>query len=401
MFSRRTEWEASANELTEILNSVRASGRRVIDLTVSNPTVCGFPYPQDRILRALSSPESLDYSPDPRGLLSAREAVSGYYRDRGEEIPASDIFLTASTSESYSLLFRLLCDQEDAVLVPRPSYPLFDYLAALNDVRTVPYRLACDGGWEIDIDSVRNGTVESPRAIIVVDPHNPTGSFVPGPAWKVLRDAAAGCGAALIVDEVFRDYAFGGPPGRSAELSVSHGPAGRGPLTFLLNGLSKTAALPQMKIGWIAVTGGGADADGAKSRLEILNDTYLSANTPAQAALPELLAAGDSLRPAILERVRENLAFLGETLGAVPGCTLLRAEGGWNAVVRLPAGIPDGECVKSLLREEGVYCYPGFFFDFEEDGMIIISLIVPGGEFTDGVKAFVRWIGGRRGMAQR
>jgi len=401
MFSRRTEWETSANELTEILNSRRSSGRRVIDLTVSNPTACGFRYPDDRILRALSSTDSLTYSPDPRGLPNARRAVATYYGDRGSVIPVDDIFLTASTSESYSLLFRLLCDPGDTVLVPRPTYPLFDYLATIADVRTVPYRLFFDGAWEIDTGSLLEATSESPRAIVVVDPHNPTGSFMSDRSREALHDAALRAGAALIVDEVFRDYDLRDTAGRSVERHTGPGDDTGAPLTFLLNGLSKTAALPQMKIGWIAVTGGGPSAADATSRLEILNDTYLSANTPAQAALPDLLAAGDLVRPRILERVRNNLSLLREVLGAVPGCVVLPVDGGWNAVVRLPGGISDAECTESLLREDGVYCYPGYFFDFDEDNVIILSLIVPSVEFGEGVKIVGRRIGERSGRAPR
>ncbi len=406
MFSGRTEWEATPNELTEILNSLRSSGRRIIDLTVSNPTACGFPYPQDRILRALSSPESLTYSPDPRGLLSAREAVAAYYRERGRVIPAEDIFITASTSESYSLLFRLLCDPGDTVLVPRPSYPLFDFLSGINDVRTESYRLVYDGRWKIDIDSVRHGLSGSPHAIVVVDPHNPTGSVVSDETWREVLSAVSRSGTAIIVDEVFRDYVGSGvvksgPPATGPWLPG--GPAGHGrarenaPLTFILNGLSKAACLPQMKVGWIVVSGEGTAAKEAKSRLEILNDTYLSANTPAQCALAELLAAGDSVRPNIIERLSGNYENLRSLLANMPGCTVYHSEGGWNAIVSLPGRISDAECAKDLLRREGVYCYPGYFFDFEEDNRLILSLLVPREEFTEGVTILRKWIGERYG----
>jgi alanine-synthesizing transaminase len=414
MFSRRTEWEASANELAEILYARRAAGLRVIDLTVSNPTACGFPYPDDRILRALSSPVSLTYSPDPRGLLSAREAVAGYYRRRGLAVGVEDIFITASTSESYSLLFKLLCDPGDAVLVPRPSYPLFEYLAGINDVRTIPYRLACDGRWDIDTASVRDGLAQSARAVVVVDPHNPTGSFVPGGTWEEIRLAASRRGAPLIVDEVFRDYDFGGAGKSSPESGTrtpNHGVTaeggggnpGRGtqPLTFLLTGVSKTAALPQMKVGWIVVAGDGPEAAEATSRLEILNDTYLSANTPAQAALPELLAAGESVRPLILERLSGNDQTLRGILKDVPGCSILHAGGGWNAVVGLPDGLSDAECALGVLRREGVYCYPGFFFDFDENNVIILSLLAPLEEFAEGVRLLGKWIDDRSGIVSR
>jgi len=394
MFSRRTEWESTENELTEILNTLRCAGRRVIDLTVSNPTTCGFPYPGERILRALSNPNSLTYTPEARGLPAAREAVVRYYHERGRDISADDIFLTASTSESYSMLFRLLCDPDDSILVPRPSYPLFDFLSTINDLKTIQYRIVYDERWATDIESLRAGLLHSPRAVVLTNPHNPTGSFLSSGAWKDIRDAAHLKGVALIVDEVFIDYAFDG-----AVVPGAREPDPRtGPLTFYLNGLSKSAALPQMKLGWIAVTGGGSNFVEAKSRLEILNDTFLSANTPVQASLPEFLAVGNSVRPSILKRVTDNYAFLRHTIGDQSGCTVLSVEGGWNAIVRLPVGMDDAGCVTSLLNDVGVYCYPGFFFDFEEDNLIILSLIVPSDEFRDGVTALVGWIVSRTGV---
>ena len=390
MFSRRTQWESPSNRLSEILGARRSSGRPVIDLTVSNPTTCGFSYPADQILEALSGADSLVYRPDPRGLLSAREAVSAYYLGRGLEIDPEDLFLTASSSESYSLLFRLLCNPEDRVVVPTPSYPLFDYLAGINDVRTGRYRLVHDDRWRIDMESLRKAMIRSVRAVLVVEPNNPTGMFLSEEERREVPAIASRHGAALIVDEVFNEYSF--------EDDLAHPAYPSEGLTFLLNGLSKMAALPQMKVGWIALRGDRKLLTAARSRLEILNDIYLSVNTPAQAALPKLLRAGATVRVEIRTRTAGNLALLRKSLDGVSGCSVLPCEGGWNAVVRLPGGLGDEECAEGLLDETGVYCYPGDFFDFEEDDVVVVSLLPRSEEFGEGVNAMAGWIGANAGL---
>lgn len=386
MFSRRTLWESSSNRLTELLEARRASGLRVIDLTVSNPTLCGFDYPEKRILDALSGPESLKYRPDPHGLEPARESIAAFYRARGVEVPIEDIFITASTSESYSHLFRLLCNPGDSVVIPTPSYPLFDYLAGINDVGTQYYRLERGARWSLDADSLRKAMIRTAKAVLAVDPHNPTGMFLSPDESRAMASIAAAHGAAIIVDEVFGEYRFDGAPvaARPAEQ-----PAG---LAFLLNGLSKLAALPQLKIGWIALRGDRRLRDAARARLEILNDIFLSAGTPAQAGLPELIEAGAGVRGQVLDRVRGNFAALRGALDGVAGCSVLPCEGGWNAVVRLPAGLGDDECATGLLDEAGVYCYPGYFFDFEEDDVMVVSLLPPAMEFREGAEAMAGWI---------
>lgn len=386
MFSRRTQWESSSNRLTEILDARRASGGRVIDLTLSNPTLCGFSYPVEQILGAISGAESLAYRPDPHGLLPARESVSAYYRSRGIDVDPADIFLTASTSESYTLLFRLLCNPGDAVVVPTPSYPLFEYLAAVNDAETFPYRLVHDDRWRVDIASLRKSMVRSAKALLVVEPHNPTGMSLSGEERKEASSIAVRHGAALIVDEVFNEYRFD-----DTAIIPTYPDEGLG---FLLNGLSKMAALPQMKIGWIAVRGNRKPRLEARSRLEILNDMFLSANTPAQAGLGKLLEAGASVRDGIRKRTADNLALLRESLDGVAGCRVLPCDGGWNAVVRLPGGLGDEECATGLLDETGVYCYPGYFFDFEEDDVIVVSLLPAREEFTEGMALMTEWISG-------
>jgi alanine-synthesizing transaminase len=393
MFSRRTFWESSSNRLTEILTARRASGLPVIDLTVSNPTICGFSYPDDRILKALSGPESMKYRPDPHGLMSAREAIAAYYASRGLDVAPEDLFITASTSESYSLLFRLLCNPEDTVVIPTPSYPLFDYLAGINDVKTDYYRLVRGERWSLDAGSLRKAMTRTVKAVLAVDPHNPTGMFLSPDELREMTAIAANHGAALIVDEVFGEYRFDNAPG-APSAAAAGSPAG---LTFLLNGLSKLSALPQVKIGWIALRGDHKLRVAARSRLEILNDVYLSAGTPAQAALPELIDAGALVRPEILARVTANYAALRSSLDGVAGCRVLPCEGGWNAVVRLPGGLGDEECAVGVLDEAGVYCYPGFFFDFEEDDVMVVSLLPPAEEFTAGAAAMAGWIDSNSG----
>jgi aspartate/methionine/tyrosine aminotransferase len=401
MFSRRTQWESSSNRLTEILEARRSAGRRVIDLTVSNPTACGFTYPSAEILAALAGPGSLSYSPDPQGLPPAREAVAEYYAGRGIDVSPGDLFITASTSESYSLLFRLLCNVGDAVSVPTPSYPLFDYLAGINDVRTEYYRLAHDGRWRVDAGSLAKSMTRHVRALLVVDPHNPTGMSLSAEERSEVSASAAIHGAALIVDEVFDAYRFAwedrpSPAGTAVPAAAPY-PAGG--LTFHLNGLSKMAGLPQVKIGWIAMRGEPKLRAAARSRLQILNDMFLSAGTPAQSALGSLLGAGTAVRGQILGRISRNMRALRERLHGVAGCSVLEGDGGWSSVVRLPAGLGDEECAEGLLDEAGVYTYPGYFFDFEEDDVAVVSLLPGEEEFLEGVSAMAEWIGANAGRS--
>lgn len=386
MFSLRTGWDASPNALTTILGERREKGLEVIDLTTGNPTVCGFSYPEKAIIESISGKESLLYSPDPRGHLPARRAIADFYRPFLPSLDPRDIFLTASTSESYSLLFRLLCDPGDTVLFPKPSYPLFDFLAGVNDVEACHYRLAYDGRWMIDIASLRESIGGVPpgrlRAIVLVDPHNPTGMYVDSPSYREVAALASRHGAALIIDEVFFDYnSTGTPPTR--RLQGIHPDI----LTFTLNGLSKMAALPQMKLGWILAAGPASLTGPAEERLEILCDTYLSVNTPVQAGLPGLLAIAPSLRDQIRRRIAENFATLVSLYPRRDGSGVLRTDGGWYATVRLPSGSVDEEFATGLLRARGVYLYPGYFFDFAGDDMAVVSLIVQEDVFRRGIEA--------------
>jgi len=362
MFSGRTNWPHRQNRLSELLERRMRSGRTVVDLTLSNPTACGLPAPD--ILSSLADPSVLRYQPDPRGLPSAREAVAAYYRSKNLRVDPEDLFLTSGTSEAYGHLLTLLCDPGDEILIPRPSYPLLEFLAQTTGVTLAPYDLFYDHGWQIGAITVTART----KAIIILNPHAPTGLFLSGEAYRNF----AAPGLPLVVDEVFIDYGFEG-----AHPFQTAGREG-GPLTFTLNGLSKLAALPQLKLGWIVV--GGAGKAEAASRLETLCDTFLSVNTPAQVALPHLLGEGARTREAIRRRILANYRSAREVLQG-SACTLLEAQGGWYGILRVPRTKTDEEWAIALLQERGISLSPGYFFDFEEEGYLVVSLLPEEGPF--------------------
>jgi len=377
-YSSRTNWPREHNRLTELLDSLRRENRPVYDLTVSNPTQCGIQYPKE-ILSGLATPSSLTYEPDPRGLDSARTAVARYYAAHNLTIDVSRIFLTSSTSEAYSYVFKLLCNAGDSVLIPNPSYPLFEYLAQTSDVDLQHYHLAYDHGWQVDFDSIKKSITPSTRAIALINPHNPTGMFIKKDEYARIREIAHQHRLALIVDEVFIDYAFG-------EDANGHGTtAGETDvLTFTLNGISKTIGLPQLKLGWIVVGGNNEEANEAMSRLEILCDTYLSVNTPVQVALPDLLERGKSVRRQILDRTRSNYEFL-RGASRQSACTTLESEGGWYASLRLPTIQSDEQWAEELLHHLGVSLFPGYFFDFHDDAHLVVSLLTPPAVFQPSI----------------
>jgi alanine-synthesizing transaminase len=377
-FSARTSWDLSETELARAVKARRQAGLPVIDLTASNPTLCGFKYDERAILSALAEPESLVYDPDPRGLLTAREAVCRYYADHGVEVDASNIFLTTSTSEAYSYLFRLLCDPGDEVLIAQPSYPLFDFLAQIENVRLVPYPLFYDHGWHLDVEGLRHRITPRTRAVVVVHPNNPTGHFTKASERRELEAICSDHGLALIVDEVFLDYGLAG----AAEPSFASG--SHPVLTFVLSGLSKIAALPQMKAAWVTCFGPKASLSGALARLEVIADTFLSMNAPVQCALPAWLEGRKSIQRQIQERLRSNLATLD---GEVAGTSISRldVEGGWYATLRIPAIEKDEELAVRLVRDYGVAAHPGFFFGFPDSGWLILSLLIPDHYFLLGI----------------
>jgi aspartate/methionine/tyrosine aminotransferase len=367
VFSSRLDWSFQTNRLS----ALRSTKRNVLDLTESNPTRAGLVYPEQEILSALSDPRALRYDPEPRGLLSAREAVARYYGD----VPPSRILLTASTSEAYAYLFKLLCDPGDEILSPRPSYPLFEFLAGLESVRVVQYPLRYDGAWHIDFDALEKAITPRTKAIVVVNPNNPTGSFLKREEWFGLQ----GLGIPILSDEVFSDYAFTPDPSRVESLTDA-----TDVLTFSMSGLSKIAALPQMKLGWIVASGPNHDA--ALDRLELIADTYLSVVTPVQIALPRLLDASVALRDQILNRTRANLALL-------RGVTVpLHVEGGWYATLQVPRTRTEEDWALDLLARRDVLVQPGFYFDFEQEAYLVLSLLTPPATFAEGLNRMMQEI---------
>ena len=389
MFSPRVPRQLEANRFSRALGAARAAGRELIDLTISNPTRAGIVYPEG-LFAPLASAAVAQYTPEPFGLLTARQAVASDYARRGVSIRPEHIVLTASTSEAYSLLFKLLCAPAgDEVLVPVPSYPLFEHLTRLDGVEAAAYALRYDGRWWVDFESVDRMWSPETRAVLAVSPNNPTGSMLSSEETRALADRCAARGAALILDEVFADYRLDdGSPG--SEDPGVHPSC----LTFRLGGLSKSAALPQVKLGWIAVDGPEPLVDDALARLEFICDTYLSVSTPAQVAAPELIARGAGPRQQILERVRANYATLRQLCGACPTVDLLHADAGWSAVLRVAATASEEEITLDLLERDGVIVYPGFFFDFPREAFLIVSLLPEPRAFADGVRAVLGRVDG-------
>jgi alanine-synthesizing transaminase len=375
MFSRRTEWNLAHNRLTIAHQQALSSGRKIIDLTISNPTCAGIQYDQTAILNALANPKALDYDPQPKGLRIAREAVARYY---ASIVDPESLILTTSTSEGYSYVFRLLCNPGDEILVPKPSYPLFDFLADLQDVKVVPYSLIYDHGWQIDFHSLETALTAKSRAIVLVHPNNPTGSYVSAQERQRLNELCHQHQLALVVDEVFLDYAHDGEhrPTLAANNDV---------VTFTLSGISKISALPQMKLAWIAVSGPQADFAAALQRLEIIADTYLSLNAPVELAAPVLLDQRKTIQPQLIRRVGANLAELDRQLARQKSCSRLDLQGGWYAVLRIPVTRSDEDFAIELLRRSSVLVHPGHFYDFPIDGYLVLSLITREEKFRDGI----------------
>jgi len=380
MFSKRTDWKLTPNRFTQAQAELRATGMEVLDLSLSNPTRAGLHYEEEAILQALAPREAMDYDPQPKGLLSARQAVARYYRDAHErfEVDPESVILTTSTSEGYSYVFRLLCNTDDEILVPKPSYPLFEFLADLHDVKLAPYPLLYDQGWQIDFPSLYKAVNHRTRAVVVVHPNNPTGSYASPSEVEDLNRFCAEYGLALIVDEVFLDYAHDG----AARASLV---ANSAALTFTLSGLSKVAGLPQMKVAWIATSGPVEKKQEALARLEVIADTYLSMNAPLQLAVPVLLEQRKSIQPLLLDRVRANLQELDRQLERQKACERLSVEGGWYVVLRVPALQSDEDLAIDLLRKVAVLVHPGHFYDFSSDGYLVLSLITPAKDFREGV----------------
>ncbi len=380
MFSHRTDWKLTVNRFTEAQRELLAAGAEVLDLTASNPVRAEIHYDEETILGSLARPEVMDYDPQPKGLRSARQAVAAYYREQHAEfgVDPNSIVLTTSTSEGYSYVFRLLANPDDEILVPKPSYPLFEFLADLQDVKLVPYPLLYDHGWQIDFPSLYKAVNHRTRAVVVVHPNNPTGSYVEDAERTALNDFCREYDLSLIVDEVFLDYAHDGVARPTFAVN-------RGALTFTLSGLSKISGLPQMKLAWIVTSGPTEKVSGAMERLEVIADTYLSMNAPIQLAAPVLLDQRKSIQPLLIDRVRANREELDRQLGKQKTCERLDVQGGWYAILRVPVNGTDEDLAIRLLKEKSVLVYPGHFYDFPADGYLVVSLITPPGIFRQGV----------------
>jgi len=388
MFSHRTNWRLTPNALTRAIEGARSSGQEILDLTVSNPTEAGVRPDPEIVLAALANPEAMHYDPQPRGLLEARQAVCRYYRESHDvfDFDPQRLILTTSTSEAYSYVFRLLCNFSDEILVPKPSYPLFEFLADLADVKLVPYPLLYDHGWQIDFDSLYKAATPRSRAVILVHPNNPTGSYVSLAETEALNAFCRDYALALIVDEVFLDYPHDGAPRPSFVNNANT-------LTFTLSGVSKISALPQMKLAWVATSGPKEMVAEAEARLEIIADTYLSMNAPVQLAAPVLLDQRKQIQPILLDRLRANLAELDRQLAGRPSCTRLQVEGGWYVVLRVPAIESDEDLAIRLLRKASVSVHPGHFYDFPNEGHLVLSLIADPANFREGVARLLQVVG--------
>ena len=387
MFSTRFKWNLETNRLARLIEEKRIAGARIFDLTESNPTRAGFEFPVQEILPALANPSAMLYEPQPKGLLVAREAVAAYYAERRFAVSTEQIHLTASTSEAYSFLFKLLANQGDNVLVPQPSYPLFDFLASLEGVELRPYELeyihpSANGGtgWRIDFDSIKRALTATTRAIILVSPNNPTGSYIKGDELQRLNELCARHNLALIVDEVFSDYGFREDETRIASL-VENSAA----LTFVMSGFSKILALPQMKLGWIVTNGPVGLLDEAVERLDLIADTFLSVGAPVQHAASHWFTLRADLQRQILERVKTNHDWLAAKVEHSAE-RLLATEGGWYATLEIPRHGSEEELVLRLLAEDNVLVHPGYFFDFPREAFLVLSLLPKAEDFREAVE---------------
>ena len=391
-FSGRIPHELESNRLALALARLRDEGRPILDLTQSNPTRASFSYPSN-LLEPLAHARGLSYRPEPLGVAEARAAVAADFARRGRHVNPGRIALTASTSEAYSLLFKVLCDPGDEVLVPQPSYPLFEHLTRLDGVSSIGYQLDYHGRWSVDLSSVERALSPRTRALLVVSPNNPTGNFISQPDLDALAALCVQRDIAVISDEVFADYALQDDSGVAQGVLSDRTDV----LGFTLGGLSKSVGLPQVKLGWIAVSGSDTIVDATLARLELACDTYLSVSTPVQLATPEILERGADVRHQIRARVRRNLAHCATLVADRPACTLLHTEGGWSAVIQVPTFEPEEELMLALLAETSVLVHPGYFFDFPTESFVIVSLLTPEDIFADGLaRVLDRFRVGRR-----
>jgi alanine-synthesizing transaminase len=381
-FSSRTSWLTTPNDLSKLVEFLKSDGKEILDLTVSNPTKCGFSYLTPDLLKAFQDPANLSYDPDPRGLLAAREEICAYYSRRNIRVTPDQIFLTAGTSEAYSFIFRLLFDPGENLLAPKPSYPLLDYLAEINDVKMVRYPLLHQNFWEIELKDYYTELDEDPRALLLVNPNNPTGNYVHQAEFAEVNLFCKKRNMALIVDEVFWDYPVKKDPARE----ITSFAGNRIVPTFTLSGISKILGLPQMKLSWIVLSGNDEkDCRETMERLQIISDAFLSVSTPAQRALKTWFAMEKEIQTEINRRTGNNFRFLEKTLSS-SAAQLFSTEGGWYAVLKMPADKTDEEWARLLLKNKQVLAHPGYLFDFDQGNFLALSLLAEEAVFQEGVK---------------
>jgi len=385
MFSSRLPSRLSTNAFSQAVAGLRQRGVGLTDLTVTNPTRVGLAYPQD-LLASLSDVRALSYDPAPFGLPSAREAVAGAMSSQGVQVDPDRVVLTASTSEAYGLLFKLLCDPGDDVLIPQPSYPLFELLTQLDAVDAAPYRLEEHGAWSIDRESVIAACGPSVRAVLVVSPNNPTGSMLRRDDREWLVAFAAGRGLAIISDEVFAEFPVAPRADAVSLLGESR------VLTFTLGGLSKSAGLPQAKLGWIVVSGPDNEVAQSLERLEVICDTYLSVSTPVQVAAPRLIAESAPVRDAIRQRILQNYHALLDQASAYPAVRVVPPEGGWSVMIQVPETIGEEALVLRLLHDAHLIVHPGYFFDCHRGSHLVVSLLPEPAVFAAGVRRLLELV---------
>ncbi len=381
MFASRTHWKLVPNPLSLLKNKLESQGIPILDLTESNPTRCEFSYLNGMLLRAFADPRIFNYEPSPHGLEGTRQAIAAYYQERRLRVAPKQIFLTASTSEAYSFLFRLLLNPGERILIPRPSYPLFDFLGQINDVLLDPYPLTFEGQWKIDLSCLQKSWRPETRAVIFVHPNNPTGSFVKQSDLTEVIPFAKEKNLAFISDEVFSPFTFSSDKQRVKSFAEIPDV-----LTFTLEGISKTLGLPQMKLAWIVVNGPEALVKEASARLEMILDTFLSVGTPVQYALPLWLAEQKEIHQEISDRLIKNLSCLRKTLESFPTMTLLEPEGGWYAILRIPRTQSEEAWCLEILEKDHILVHPGYFFDFEEEAYLVLSLLPPAALFENGIE---------------
>jgi len=386
MFSSRTQWNMLPNSLSRLVAAKRLRGEALLDLTESNPTHCGFSYPEKEILGGLAHPSSLLYQPDPRGLPLARKAIAHYYGTLGVAVNPENIILTASTSEAYSFLFKLLCNAGEEIIVPQPSYPLLEYLCQLNDVALRHYRLVYDGEWHIDFEMLQSAMTSRTRAIVLVHPNNPTGSYIKQNEFERVCAIAAHYHCAVIVDEVFQPYSLFPDIHRANILAYRSSS-----LVFSLNGISKLLGLPQLKLSWIVVSGHAPHTGESLDRLDIIADTFLSVNTPVQAAMPQLLSSVSQIESQILERVRQNYTVLQKSF-MNSHTSVFHVEGGWYAILRLPQMYNDDQWAEKFLLHENIIVQPGHYYGIEQKSCIVFSLLPVGDQVADAIKKMHKFI---------